>query len=388
LSKSKFKNPVVKWIDHRLPVFSFMDHELNHYPTPKNLNYFWNFGSLAGFALVTMIVTGIVLSMNYTAHVDYAFDSVERIMRDVNHGWLIRYIHMNGASFFFIVVYIHIFRGLYYGSYKAPRELLWILGVLILLLMMATAFMGYVLPWGQMSFWGATVITNLFSAIPVVGESIVTWLWGGFSVDNSTLNRFFSLHFVLPFVIVGVVILHLVALHRFGSNNPIGIDVKGTQDTIPFSPYYTIKDLFGLSVFLSLFAAAVFFFPNFMGHPDNYIEANPMVTPAHIVPEWYFLPFYAILRAIPDKLGGVLFMFGAIALLLDCILLGYLGAMPAEGIYVTLSRIATAYYFFHFLVLFPLLPYIEKTKPLPISISEPVLSGGSTASAFAAREKK
>ena len=269
MSKSKFKNPVVKWIDHRLPVFTFMDHELNHYPTPKNLNYFWNFGSLAGFALVTMIVTGIVLSMNYTAHVDYAFDSVERIMRDVNHGWLIRYIHMNGASFFFIVVYIHIFRGLYYGSYKAPRELLWILGVLILLLMMATAFMGYVLPWGQMSFWGATVITNLFSAIPIVGESIVNWLWGGFSVDNSTLNRFFSLHFVLPFVIVGVVILHLVALHRFGSNNPIGIDVKGTQDTIPFSPYYTIKDLFGLSVFLSLFAAAVFFFPNFMGHPDN-----------------------------------------------------------------------------------------------------------------------
>jgi ubiquinol-cytochrome c reductase cytochrome b subunit len=315
MSKAKFKNPVVKWIDHRLPIFSFMDHELNHYPTPKNLNYFWNFGSLAGIALVTMIITGIVLSMNYTAHVDYAFDSVERIMRDVNHGWLIRYIHMNGASFFFIVVYIHIFRGLYYGSYKAPRELLCILGVLILLLMMATAFMGYVLPWGQMSFWGATVITNLFSAIPLVGESIVTWLWGGFSVDNSTLNRFFSLHFVLPFVIVGVVILHLVALHRFGSNNPIGIDVKGTQDTLPFNPYYTIKDLFGLSVFLTIFAAAVFFFPNFMGHPDNYIEANPMVTPAHIVPEWYFLPFYAILRAIPDKLGGVLFMFGSIAVL-------------------------------------------------------------------------
>ena len=293
---------------------------------------------------------------------------------------------------------------------------MWILGVLILLLMMATAFMGYVLPWGQMSFWGATVITNLFSAIPLVGESIVTWLWGGFSVDNSTLNRFFSLHFVLPFVIVGVVILHLVALHRFGSNNPIGIDVKGTQDTIPFSPYYTIKDLFGLSVFLSFFAAAVFFFPNFMGHPDNYIEANPMVTPAHIVPEWYFLPFYAILRAIPDKLGGVLFMFGAIAvlfilpwldrssvrssqfrpiykiffwiLLFDCILLGYLGAMPAEGIYVILSRIATAYYFFHYLILFPLLPYIEKTKPLPVSISEPILGGAATASAFATREKK
>ena len=366
MANKKFKNPVVNWIDYRLGIFTFMNHELNEYPTPKNLNYMWNFGSLSGIALITMIITGIVLSMNYTAHVDYAFDSVERIMRDVNHGWLIRYIHMNGASFFFIVTYIHIFRGLYYGSYKAPRELLWILGVLILLLMMATAFMGYVLPWGQMSFWGATVITNLFSAIPLVGEQFVTWLWGGFSVDNALLNRFFSLHFVLPFVIVGVVILHLVALHRFGSNNPIGIDVKGTQDTLPFHPYYTIKDLFGLSVFLTLFAAAIFFFPNFMGHPDNYIPANPMVTPAHIVPEWYFLPFYAILRAVPDKLGGVLLMFGSIMVLfvlpwldrspvrsstfrpwykiffwflfVDCIALGYLGAMPAEGIYVTLQN--------------------------------------------------
>ena len=251
MSKPKFKNPVVNWIDYRLPIFTFMNHELNEYPTPKNLNYFWNFGSLAGITLVIMIVTGIVLSMNYTAHIDYAFDSVERIMRDVNHGWLLRYIHMNGASFFFIVVYIHIFRGLYYGSYKAPREILWILGVLILLLMMATAFMGYVLPWGQMSFWGATVITNLFSAIPLVGESIVTWLWGGFSVDNPTLNRFFSLHFVLPFVIVGVVILHLVALHRFGSNNPIGIDVKGKQaknsDGKPFACGCAIKDISSLS---------------------------------------------------------------------------------------------------------------------------------------------
>ena len=311
----------------------------------------------------------------------------------------------------------HIFRGLYYGSYKAPREILWILGVLILLLMMATAFMGYVLPWGQMSFWGATVITNLFSAIPLVGESIVTWLWGGFSVDNPTLNRFFSLHFVLPFVIVGVVILHLVALHRFGSNNPIGIDVKGKQDTIPFHPYYTIKDLFGLSVFATIFAAAVFFFPNFMGHPDNYIPANPMVTPAHIVPEWYFLPFYAILRAIPDKLGGVLFMFGAIMVLfvlpwldkssvrssqfrplyklffwflvIDCIALGYLGAMPAEGIYVVLSRLATAYYFFHFLIILPLLPKIESTRPLPVSISTPIITASSNASTvMAMREKK
>ena len=372
MQMQNFKNPVVNWIDHRLPVFSFMHHELNEYPTPKNLSYLWNLGSLAGFALVMMIATGIILAMHYTPHVDHAFASVERIMRDVNHGWLIRYIHMNGASFFFIVVYIHIFRGLYYGSYKAPRELLWILGVMILLLMMATAFMGYVLPWGQMSFWGATVITNLFSAIPFIGESIVVWLWGGFSVDNPTLSRFFALHYLMPFMIVGVVLLHIIALHRFGSNNPLGIDVSGKQDTIPFHPYYTSKDLFGLVVFLTIFASAVFFYPNFLGHPDNYIPANPLQTPAHIVPEWYFLPFYAILRAIPDKLGGVLFMFGAIAVLFvlpwldkspvrsgrfrpifkvffwllfaDCILLGYLGAKPAEGIYVVLSRLATAWY--------------------------------------------
>jgi len=416
MSADKFSNPVVRWIDHRLPIFSFMDHELNEYPTPKNLNYFWNFGSLAGISLVIMIVTGIVLAMSYTPHVDYAFQSVERIMRDVNHGWLLRYIHMNGASFFFIVVFIHIFRGLYYGSYKAPRELLWILGVLILLLMMATAFMGYVLPWGQMSFWGATVITNLFSAIPFIGDSIVTFLWGGFSVDNPTLNRFFALHYLMPFLIVGVVILHLVALHRFGSNNPIGIDPSGPQDTVPFHPYYTIKDFFGLSVFLTLFAAAIFFFPNFMGHPDNYIPANPMQTPAHIVPEWYFLPFYAILRAVPDKLGGVLAMFGAIAVLFilpwldrspirsgnfrpifkiffwvffaDCIALGYLGGMPAEGIYVVLSRVATAWYFLHFLVILPLLSVIETPKPLPQSLSKSVLGGSAMAGAASAVKEK
>ena len=402
MSAAKFSNPVVRWIDHRLPVFSMLDHTANDYPTPKNLSYMWNFGSLAGLSLVIMIVTGIVLAMNYTAHVDHAFGSVERIMRDVNHGWLIRYIHMNAASFFFIVVYIHIFRGLYYGSYKAPRELLWILGVVIFLLMMATAFMGYVLPWGQMSFWGATVITNLFSAIPFVGESIVTFLWGGFSVDNPTLNRFFSLHYLMPFLIAGVVVLHIVALHRFGSNNPIGIDAKGPQDTIPFHPYYTIKDLFGVAVFLLLLAGAVFFFPNAMGHPDNYNPANPMQTPAHIVPEWYFLPFYAILRAVPDKLGGVLLMFSAILVLfvlpwldrspvrsarfrpvfriffwllfIDCIALGYLGGMPAEGIYVVLSRVATAWYFLHFLAILPLLSVFETTKPLPKSISEPVLA--------------
>jgi ubiquinol-cytochrome c reductase cytochrome b subunit len=382
-----------------------LHHTAHDYPTPKNLNYMWNFGSLAGLSLAIMIVTGIVLAMSYTAHVDYAFDSVERIMRDVNHGWMIRYIHMNTASFFFIVIYLHMFRGLYYGSYKAPRELLWMLGVVIFLLMMATAFMGYVLPWGQMSFWGATVITNLFSAIPYVGESIVTLLWGGFSVDNATLNRFFSLHYLMPFVIAGVVVLHIVALHRFGSNNPIGIDTKGPQDTISFHPYYTIKDVFGIAVFLLLLAMVVFFFPNAMGHPDNYIPANAMQTPAHIVPEWYFLPFYAILRAVPDKLGGVLLMFGAIAVLfilpwldrspvrsarfrpffriffwlffVNAIALGYLGGKPAEGIYVILSRVATAWYFLHFLAILPILSMFETTKPLPKSISEPVLKGNS-----------
>ena len=418
MSCPKLTNPVARWIDHRLPVFTFLHHEMHEYPTPKNLNYWWNFGSLAGITLVIMIVTGIILSMHYTAHVDHAFQSVERIMRDVNYGWLIRYIHANGASFFFIVVYIHIFRGFYYGSYKAPRELLWILGVVILLLMMATAFMGYVLPWGQMSFWGATVITNLFSAIPLVGESIVTLLWGGFSVDNPTLNRFFSLHYLLPFVIVGVVVLHIVALHRFGSNNPLGIDVRGEQDTVSFHPYYTVKDMFGLSAFLTIMAAIVFFLPNSMGHPDNYIPANPMVTPAHIVPEWYFLPFYAILRAVPDKLLGVLAMFAAIGVLfilpwldrspvrsatfrpiykimfwvflVDCVALTYLGAKPAEGIYVILSRLCTVYYFFHFIILLPALSIFETPRSLPRSIGKPVLGGGNGAPApapAAAREK-
>jgi ubiquinol-cytochrome c reductase cytochrome b subunit len=420
MSEPKFNNSVVRWIDHRLPIFTFMHHEMHEYPTPKNLNYWWNFGSLAGIVLVIMIMSGIVLAMHYTAHVDHAFQSVERIMRDVNYGWLVRYIHANGASFFFIVVYIHIFRGLYYGSYKAPRELLWMLGVVILILMMATAFMGYVLPWGQMSFWGATVITNLFSAIPLVGESIVTLLWGGFSVDNPTLNRFYALHYLLPFVIVGVVVLHIVALHRFGSNNPLGIDVRGNQDTLSFHPYYTVKDAFGLGVFLVLLSAVVFFLPNSMGHPDNYIPANPMVTPAHIVPEWYFLPFYAILRAVPDKLLGVLAMFAAIGVLfilpwldrspvrsatfrpiykimfwvflVDCVALTWLGAKPAEGIYVVLSRLCTAYYFFHFIILLPVLSIFETPKSLPKSISKPVLDidggvGGLVAAPAAPREK-
>ncbi len=404
---------VMKWIDHRLPVFTFMNKELTDYPTPRNLNYWWNFGSLAGIVLVIMIVTGILLAMQYTAHVDYAFDSVERIMRDVNSGWLLRYIHMNGGSAFFIVVYIHIFRGLYYGSYKEPRQILWILGIVILLLMMMTAFMGYVLPWGQMSFWGAKVITNLFSAFPLVGDWIVTLLWGGFTVDNPTLNRFFSLHYLMPFVIVAVVVLHLWALHRFGSNNPLGIDAKGPQDKIPFNPYYTIKDLFGLGVFLVLFSGFVFFAPNFFGEPDNYIPANPLVTPTHIVPEWYFLPYYAILRSIPDKLLGVIAMFASILILmvlpwldrtpvrsarfrpiykqffwvlfLDCLVLGYIGAKPPEGAFLVVGRLATAYYFLHFLVVIPLICKLERPRPVPASIGEPVLKGGGTAAGATAK---
>ena len=407
----QFKNPVVKWIDSRLPIFTMLDHEYNQYPMPRNVNYLWAFGAIAGIMLVIMIATGLVLAMQYAANTTIAFESVERIMRDVNYGWLLRYVHADGASMFFIAVYIHMFRGLYYGSYKAPREILWILGVFILLAMMATAFMGYVLPWGQMSFWGATVITNLFSAIPFVGQSIVTWLWGGFSVDNPTLNRFFALHFLLPFVLLGLVILHTAALHVSGSNNPLGIDPKGPQDTVPFNPYVTLKDGFAVVVFLIFYAAFVFFAPNYLGHPDNYIPANPLVTPAHIVPEWYFLPFYAILRAIPDKLGGVLAMFGAIAVLavlpwldtskvrsckfrpiyrqffwilaIDALVLGYAGAMPAEGVWLLIARIGTAYYFFHFLVLLPLLGKLERPLPLPASISEPVLKGGGRVAAGA-----
>jgi ubiquinol-cytochrome c reductase cytochrome b subunit len=412
MAAPQFKNPVVRWIDYRLPIFTQLNHEYNEYPMPKNCNYLWSFGAIAMVVLITMIVSGITLAMNYTPHTAYAFNSVERIMRDVNFGWLIRYIHMNGASMFFIAVFIHIFRGLYFGSYKAPREILWMLGVVILLLMMATAFMGYVLPWGQMSFWGATVITNLFSAFPIIGDHIVTWLWGGFSVDNPTLNRFFALHYLLPFVLLGVVFLHVAAVHVHGSNNPVGIDIKGPQDSLPFHPYFTIKDTFGLGVFMLIFAGFVFFAPNYMGHPDNYIPANPLVTPAHIVPEWYFLPFYAILRAVPDKLGGVLAMFGAIAVLfvvpwLDtskvrsanyrplyrqffwvlvvaCILLGYAGSQPAEGIWLIIARVASIYYFAHFLIILPLLGKLERPRPLPSSISEPVLTGGGRMAAAAA----
>ena len=405
------KHPAMRWIDQRLPLPRLVYNSIGAgYPVPRNLNYFWNFGVLAGFALVLQIVTGVILAMHYAAATGIAFDSVEHIMRDVNSGWLLRYAHANGASFFFIVVYIHIFRGLYYGSYKPPREVVWMLGLVIFLLMMATAFMGYVLPWGQMSFWGATVITNLFSAIPVVGDSIVHWLLGGFSVDNAALNRFFSLHFLLPFVIAGVVILHIWALHIPGSGNPTGVDVKGSQDTLPFHPYYTAKDGFGLGVFLIAFSLVVFFAPNFLGHADNYIKANPLSTPAHIVPEWYFWPFYAILRAftvdffwIPAKLWGVMAMFSAIlllfflpwldtspvrsgkyrplfkkffwVLLVDVVVLGICGGKPAEEPWVMISQIASAYYFVHFLIVLPLISWIEQPLPLPNSITESVLHG-------------
>lgn len=378
---------IIAWIDYRLPIFSFLK-DFGAYKTPKNLSYLWSLGSIAFMALVIQIITGIVLSMHYTPHIDHAFDSVEKIMRNVNYGWLIRYMHAVGASMFFVAVYLHIFRGLYYGSYKYPRELVWGFGLIIFLVMMATAFMGYVLPWGQMSYWGATVITNLFSAIPVVGESIVTWLWGGFSVAGPTLNRFYSLHFVLPFVIVALIFLHVWALHTHGSGNPTGRDLED-KDMIPFHPYYTVKDFFGFGFYFLIFAYFIFYKPNLLGHPDNYIPANPLVTPPHIVPEWYFLPFYAILRAVPSKLGGVVLMFGSILILfflpwldrskvrsasyrplykwafwifvVDCLVLGYVGGKPAEEPYLAVSRIAACYYFFHFFILVPVIAKVEKS---------------------------
>jgi len=397
--KSKFG----KWFNDRLPLLTLASH-LSDYPTPKNLNYWWTFGGILTFCLITQIVTGLTLAMHYIAHADLAFESVEHIMRDVNYGWLIRYIHANGASMFFLAVYIHIFRSLFYGSYKSPREIIWIIGIIIYLLMMASAFMGYVLPWGQMSFWGATVITNLFSAIPLVGEGIVNWLWGGYSVDNPTLTRFFTLHYLIPFLILGLVVLHIWALHVPGNNNPVGIDVKKpSKDTVPFHPYIVIKDAFALLMFMIVFAFFVFYSPNILGHADNYIEANPMVTPAHIVPEWYLLPFYAILRSVPDKLMGVVAMLSAILILAalpwldtskirsavfrplykqfywilvaDVLILGYVGAMPAEGLYLLVARVATGYYFIHFLIILPILGFKEKTTPLPLSITDPVLGG-------------
>ncbi len=418
-----------KWMDERLPIARLIHDSFVDFPTPRNLNYLWTFGGILTFCLVAQIVTGIVLAMHYQPSAEAAFDSIERIRRDVNFGWMIRNFHAVGASMFFIAVYIHIFRGLYYGSYKAPREILWILGVLIFLVMMATAFMGYALPWGQMSFWGVTVITNLFSSvdsiIPGLGTAIVQWLWGGYSVTGATLNRFFSLHYLLPFVLTGLVILHIWALHVAGQNNPTGVEPKTKADTVPMGPYAIAKDAVGVFAFLILFAWFVFFLPDYLGHADNYIEANALVTPPHIVPEWYFLPFYAILRAIPSKLGGVIAMFSAIAILIfipwldtsrvrsakyrpiykwffwlfviSCLALGYLGSKPADGIYVFWARVFTFYYFAHFLLVMPFVGLFETPKKLPNSISEAVLTdkadgdgggGLAPAGAAAAPEKR
>ena len=410
-------NGFMKWLDDRLPLPRLVYDSFVAYPVPRNINSWYTFGAILSMMLIAQIVTGIVLAMHYVSSTALAFDSVEHIMRDVNYGWLIRRMHATGASMFFIAVYIHMFRGMYYGSYKNPREVLWIVGVLIFLAMMATAFMGYVLPWGQMSFWGATVITGFFSAIPWIGETIQQWLLGGFSVGEPTLNRFFSLHYLLPFVIAGLVVLHVWALHVTGQTNPTGVEVKNLRkETVAFTPYATIKDGFAVALFLILFAWFVFYLPDYLGHPDNYIEADPLKTPAHIVPEWYFLPFYAILRAITfnitipftdvvlidSKLGGVIAMFGSIAVLfflpwLDtskvrsaryrplykqffwifavvCVLLGWLGSRPAEGIYPTLALIGTIYYFAHFLIILPVLGWVEKTKPVPPSIADAVLN--------------
>ena len=409
-SLSRVINNASDWVTERTPgLMPFYRKHLSEYYAPKNFNLWYYFGSLAMLVLVNQLVTGIWLTMFYKPSAAEAFASVEFIMRDVEWGWLIRYMHSTGASAFFVVVYLHMFRAMIYGSYQKPREIVWILGMLIFLALMAEAFMGYVLPWGQMSYWGATVITNLFSAIPVVGESIRTLLWGGFSVDNPTLNRFFSLHYLLPFAIFGVVALHIWAFHTSGNNNPSGVEIKDVKkDAVPFHPYYTVKDGFAIVVFLILFAMFVFFNPNGMGHPDNYIEANPLSTPASIVPEWYFLPFYAILRAITfdlgpisSKLGGVIAMFSSILILfvlpwldtskvrsmryrpvarmwfflfvIACIALGWLGGKPAEGSYVLYAQIATAYYFGFFLIILPLLGILETPKPLPRSISESVL---------------
>ena len=394
----KYKSPILNWIEYRLPIISYLEKEYGDYPMPKNANYFWSFGALLTICLVVMILSGIFLAMYYTPHVDMAFESTERIMRDVSFGWLIRYIHSNGASFFFIVVYVHMIRSMYYGSYKYPRELNWILGVSIYLIMMITSFLGYTLPWGQMSYWAATVITNLFSAIPIVGEGIKTWLLGDYTVGNATLNRFFALHYVLPFVIFGIVGLHIAAVHVHGSNNPTGIEAKNSKDTVKFYPYMLIKDTFAFCVFGIIISAVIFFGPNLMAEVDNYIPADPLVTPAHIVPNWYLAPFYAILRAVPDKLGGVALMFGAIIVLfilpwldtckvrsctfrpiyrwlmilffINFFVLGYVGLKPAVGSYLLIARVGVVYYFGFLLIVTPFIKRIEKTKVLPENISD------------------
>jgi ubiquinol-cytochrome c reductase cytochrome b subunit len=385
----------IKWFDDRLPIFSYVKEHLVDYKAPKNLNWMWSFGSLAGVALVLQILTGIFLAMHYKPDINLAFDSIQHIMRDVEGGWIIRYLHATGASFFFIVVYLHIGRGMYYGSYKSPREVLWWMGIILFFMMMATAFMGYVLPWGQMSYWGAKVITSLFSVIPFIGEDLVVWLWGGFNVGDPTLNRFFSLHYLFPFLIVGVVFLHLWALHHNKSNNPTGKDLKKKEDFISFHPYYTAKDTVGIALYLIPFCFMVFFLPDYLGHADNYIPANPLQTPPHIVPEWYFLPFYAILRAIPIKALGVVAMGASIAILfvlpwldrskvrsgryrptfqwmflilvIDFLVLGWIGSKPPEGSYIIIGQVATAIYFAYFLLL-PIVSKFEKTKPIPEEI--------------------
>ena len=394
-----------KWMDARLPVGRLMHTQFVDFPTPRNLNYLWTFGGILTFFLLAQILTGIVLAMHYQPSATGAFDSIETIRRDVNYGWLIRNLHAVGASMFFLAAYIHIYRGLYYGSYKAPREVLWIIGVLIFVVMMATAFLGYSLPWGQMSFWAVTVITNLFSSLDSIfaglGTTIVQWLWGGYAVTGTTLNRFYSLHYLLPFVLAGLVGLHLWALHVVGQNSPTGLDIKTKSDAVPMYPFATSKDAVGMFAFLVLFAWFVFFLPDYLGHPDNYVPANPLVTPPHIVPEWYFLPYYAILRAIPSKLLGVIAMFASIGILLfapwldrspvrstkyrpvykwffwlfvlTCLALGYLGSKPPEGSYVFWARVFTAYYFAHFLVVMPLVGRLEKPRRIPGSITEAVL---------------
>lgn len=410
-----------KWLHERLPIVSLI-YDTIMIPTPKNLNWWWIFGIVLAFALVLQIVTGVILAMHYTPNVDLAFASVEHIMRNVRGGYMLRYVHANGASLFFFAVYVHIFRGLYYGSYKSPREVTWIIGMLIYLVMMGTAFMGYVLPWGQMSFWGATVITGLFGAIPLIGEPIQTWLLGGPAVGNPTLNRFFSLHYLLPFIIAALVVVHIWAFHTTGNNNPAGVEVRrgskeeAEKDTLPFWPYFVIKDLFALGVVLIVFWAVVGFMPNFLGEADNYIEANPLMTPPEIVPEWYFLPFYAILRAftadvwvvqfasfitggiVDAKFFGVIAMFGAIVVLalvpwldtssvrsgkyrpmfrwwfyllvIDFVVLMWCGSRPPEGIVPALSLIGSAYWFAYFLVILPILGVIEKPEPIPATIEE------------------
>lgn len=382
---SYFSNQITKFRLTNNFIVSFTNNHIIDYPTPSNLNYLWSFGSLAGICLVIQILTGVFLAMHYTPQIEFAFESVEHIMRNVPYGWFVRYLHANGASFFFFIIYIHIFRGLYFGSYMFPRTPLWISGIILFLLMMATAFMGYVLPWGQMSFWGATVITNLFSAIPYFGSFIVEWLWGGFSVDNATLNRFFSLHFLLPFLIVSATILHLGLLHNAGSNNPAGLN--SNISSLSFFPYFYIKDLYMFFMFICIFLLFIFFIPNVLGHPDNYIPANPMVTPAHIVPEWYFLPFYAILRSIPDKLGGVLAMFSSILILIflpvlntskirntkyrplfrfmywllvgDFLILGWIGQQPVETPFIEIGIASTIFYFSFFIIILPVIGFIE-----------------------------